>query len=104
MNCLNELNGKKLAVTSTKSSGPKVLGIEVPKNINNSCLFSKEFTVFQTLIQTPHTKQNFEQNNYTDKLLKEDIEINKHYNIISEAMFDYLRKTQGYECRDVICR
>ena len=104
MSCFKRIYEKYLAESSTQSSGSNVFGIEVPKNIDNSCLLSNDFTLFQTLIQTPQTKQKFEQNNYTDKVLREDIEIDKDYIVVSKEMFKYLIDTLGYECSDVISR
>ena len=104
MSCFKRICEKYLAESSTKSSGSNVFGIEVPKNIDNSCLLSNDFNVYQTLIQTPQTKQKFEQNSYTNKLLREDIEIDKDYIVVSKEMFSYLIDTLGYECSDIISR
>ena len=72
--------------------------------IDNNNLLSNEFTIFKKSNRDPHNKQKFEQNNYTDKLLRDDIKMKKDYTVVNKELLNYIINNMGYECSDVICR
>ena len=95
---------KKYSVSCELENANSINNNGDPKQISNSCLLSDKFDLFQTLIQAPQNKQSFETINCTDKLLREDIEMDKDYTVVNKKTFDYIKDTLGYECSDVICR
>ena len=60
---------------------------EVPAVINNNDLVSNEFLIFQKSVQIHQNKQDFKENKFTRKLLKEGLRLNFYYTIIGYGIF-----------------
>ena len=72
-----------------------------PKEIDNNDLLSNDIKVFQSTIKN---KQNFDWNEYTGRILKDNIELNKDYTVVNREMIDYICNELGYICNQKIIR
>ena len=87
--------------SSTNDSAQEIFYRGPPKEIDNNDLLSNDIKVFQNNVKN---KQNFDRNEYTGRVLKDNIELNKDYTVLNKEMLDYIWDELGYICNQKIIR
>ena len=70
----------------------------VPQKIINEWLLSNDFTIFENSNESTKNKQNFDDAEYTGRILRDDIKYDRDYTVVSEEMFEYICSSLHYEC------
>ena len=66
--------------------------------IKNEWLLSNDFIIFENSNESAKYKQNFEDTEYTGRILRDDIKCEEDYTVVPEEMFEYICSSFHYEC------
>ena len=56
--------------------------------IKNEWLLSNDFIIFENSNESAKNKQNFDDTEYTGRILRDDIKCERDYTVVSEEMFE----------------
>ena len=66
--------------------------------IENKSLLSNYFIIFKNSNESANNKQNFDDPEYTGRILRDDIKCEEDYTVVPEEMFEYICSSLLYEC------